>query len=1003
MSEKKQKRPATPTKRRKSSGKINIWQSRKREDHSRLIVAMAIIGVLVIIGGYFLQKSGVFSLDGAQISEVSSVQLSEVMSENVSTLVTDAGDVPDWIEIVNVGNEDVDIGRYSLVLESKINRMFTFPEYTLAPGERLLIYAEGMDAVQRTSEWSAPFKLPASGGETLVLMNARGKVIDSVELPELSADESYVRQSDNTWIVSDQPSPGSGTNTAVVESTGVQIVADVLEISEIMSSNTLYFADANGETYDYIEIHNTSSETVNLFGWYLSDSSDRLKRWSFPDVEIQPDGYFTVHCSGKAQTDDPMHLHTDFKLSSSGETVYLTRPDGQTVSMVCMPALETNQAYSLVNGEWTAEIAPTPGYSNDAQCAAQVLGQTFGDRSSELRINEIAASPVDQDYDWIEIYNGSGQAIDLSGYGLSDNAASPRKWQFPSGTTIQPGEYMGIFLSGTEDIQIGGFLNASFALSADGCYTVSLSDAQGNVLDAVYVPKQYTGVTFGRVQGQSGFYYFDAPTPGAANTGNAYFGRADEANVSTTGGLFETGDVVTVELSAPAGSRIYYSLDCSDPDESATLYTAPIQISGTTILRSRVYRDGYLASYIDTQSYLYDVQCEGDVYVVSIVSDMENLMGNNGLLSNYLEDIEQEGHVELFTTDGECVISQGCGLSLHGQDSRKKTIKSFNVIARGIYGNNRFEYPIFSQRDYDSYQSFLLRPSGEDQDMSFMRDTVLSSLMRGSSVLFQEHEVAVMYLDGKYYTLCYVRERMNKHSISQFEGWEGLEDEIDLIKGNSTVTQGSNETFAALLQWAKNNDTTTDEAYAILDSQIDIQNFIEYMALQIYVGNTDTLNVRRYRCEETDGKWRWILFDLDWAFFNDTNSIKNWLTSGGTGAGKRTDNTLFIACMKNPTFREQFLVYFGEQMATTFTTENVVNRFYEQYQRISPMLPQYLSQWGFNLDAGIQKVIRYAEERPTKLLNYFKETFGFSDEEMMKYFSDAAAKIQEYESGKAGN
>ena len=119
--------------------------------------------------------------------------------------------------------------------------------------------------------------------------------------------------------------------------------------------------------------------------------------------------------------------------------------------------------------------------------------------------------------------------------------------------------------------------------------------------------------------------------------------------------------------------------------------------------------------------------------------------------------------------------------------------------------------------------------------------------------------------------------------------------------------QGSNDTFAALLSWVKSTDPTASDFYEKLSSAIDVRNYIEYMAVEIFSGNTDTLNVKRYRNANADGRWRWVLFDLDWAFTTDTNSINRWVTPGGMGNGLRTDNTLFVACMKNDQFRDEFL------------------------------------------------------------------------------------------------
>ena len=223
------------------------------------------------------------------------------------------------------------------------------------------------------------------------------------------------------------------------------------------------------------------------------------------------------------------------------------------------------------------------------------------------------------------------------------------------------------------------------------------------------------------------------------------------------------------------------------------------------------------------------------------------------------------------------------------------------MIARSKYGDNRFDASIFSKRDYTEYQSFLLRSSGQDTNKTRMRDSTLSALAEGTSVLYQETELCVVYLDGTYWGHYNIRERINTASICQFEGWEGDEDNIDLVKANTNVMQGSNDTFAKLVEWVQKNDTNTDEAYQVIGSIIDIQNYIEYMAIQMYTGNTDTLNVKRYRNSNADGKWRWVLFDLDWAFHEDTNSVRRWLAPGGMGNGLRTDNTLFIACMKNDT------------------------------------------------------------------------------------------------------
>ena len=1004
-----------PTAARGGNGKKNTnWQPR-REAKPGMIAIIAIIGVIAIVAAYFAQRSDLFADRSAAEAGAGEIRISEAVSENVSTLITEDGEAPDWIEIENAGAETVNLNKYTLFLDVRVNRMLVFPDMEIAPGERIIVYCTGENG-RAGDGLRAPFKLSASGGETIVMMNAKGREIDSVQLPELKADEAYCRSADGEWAVTHTATPGDANiideNGEAAASARITVQDGDLEITEVMSSNSLYFPDENGACHDYVEIHNKSGAAVNLSGWYLSDSPNKLKRWSFPDINLGADEYIAVHCSGENRVSGG-HIHTDFKISSRGETIYLTRPDGRTVSMVEAPALETNQAYSLRDGKWTTAVSPTPGAANqDGAAAATAVVNSTG-----VYISEIMASPTDQEYDWIEIYNSTSGNVDISGWGLSDNASRPRKWQFPQGTVIQPGEYMGIFCSGLDTQKLGNYLNANFALSADGGYTVCLSTSDGAVIDSAYVPAQYAGVAYGRREAGGAFYYFEAGTPGTANNLQAYYGRAEAADYSVSGGLFHTGDNFEVTLSAPGGSRIYYTLDCSDPDESDRLYQGEaISVSATTIIRTRVYRDGYLPSFMNTASYLYDVENEDAVYVVSLVSDEYNLTDyNNGIMvmgpnatdtfpygsmnegANFWMDWEREAHVELFQPDGEEALSQECGIKLHGQYSRAAPVKAFKVIARTKYGSNRFEYPIFSQRDYGEYQSFLLRASGQDYKYTFMRDSLLTSLAKDTSVMYQESEVCVVYINGVYYSLMYLRERINTHSVCQFEGWEGMENDIDLIKANSRVMQGSNDTFAELLSWLKNNDPNTQEAYDRITSCIDLQNYLEYMAIEIFVGNGDTANVKRYRNARADGKWHWILFDLDWAFFVDTNSIARWLDPAGMGTNKNTDTTLFRACMQNDQIRDQFLTYFGQQLATTFSTENLVGMMEERYYKIDGLLPQYLAQAGISeskYKSALTDLVNYAKTRPTKILGYFDGVFHFSDEEKQRYFGDAVAKIQ---------
>ena len=137
-------------------------------------------------------------------------------------------------------------------------------------------------------------------------------------------------------------------------------------ISEVMTSNGTY---TNGEAYDWIELHNTGKKAVNLGGWYLSDSQKNLKKWAFPkNASIKADGYLLVYCTGKElKSTAKGPFYANFKLSSSGDQVYLTQKDGTSpAASLVIPPQYGNVSWGLPLGgsEYRFFAEATPGKKN---------------------------------------------------------------------------------------------------------------------------------------------------------------------------------------------------------------------------------------------------------------------------------------------------------------------------------------------------------------------------------------------------------------------------------------------------------------------------------------------------------------------------------------------------------------------------------------------------------------------------------------------------------------
>ena len=171
--------------------------------------------------------------------------------------------------------------------------------------------------------------------------------------------------------------------------------------------------------------------------------------------------------------------------------------------------------------------------------------------------------------------------------------------------------------------------------------------------------------------------------------------------------------------------------------------------------------------------------------------------------------------------------------------------------------------------------------------------------------------------------------------------------------------------------------------------------------LEIFVGNTDAGNIKKYRnAVSGDGKWRWVLFDLDWAFTTlDTNSMRRFLDPEGVGVNKNTDTTLFVQLMKNKTIEDRFLTKFGQMLATDFSTESVLEKIDAMYETLKPEMEKHYEKWEGSVSQWkkqVETLREYARKRPKVIIDYTVKTLKLSDEEKERYFGEALQKIREY-------
>ena len=984
-------------------------------------------------------------------------RITEVMSSNRTAFPDENGSFPDWIELTNSSSDTIPIGGYGISdRDDKI--LFVFPEQNLAPGEHVIVFASDNTQSESGTPFHAGFKI-SSAGDTLFLYGTDGIAYQTLAIPAMDRNMSYAWVGADNYIITSQYTPGySNTQEGYAEfRASTLITPGFLVINEICASSITTLRDEDGTYPDWIELHNRSSIRIDLSDYALSDNPESLVKWRFPQgTFLEPGGYYVVFASGKDRpAAEGSWPHASFRLRSNSETVILSDIQGRMVDLVTYDLLGADQSWGRdeTNNDEVFKLftQPTPGLPNTHESEIAMDTRLCLANESGLYITEVMTGNtkthgpgVNYFYDYIEIYNMSGQAVNLKGYGLSDNIKKPRKWRFPD-LTIENGGYLVIYCDRTQTTKKGAYTFTTFNLKQSG-ETVCLSTPEGTILDKIVVPQLYDDHSYGRTLGQAGLFYYSTPTPGEPN-GPGFTGFADPPAFLLTGGLFERpleGDA-GVRLDVPANSIVRYTTDGSDPTVDSPIYSDPIEIFTNTVIRARCWRDGVEPSQVVSQTYLISVY--HTMPIICISTDPYNLWNDETGMFADGPDLDREaqktpwknatywqknwfgGWVEYYDTDGLQQFSQGMTFRVMGQFSLDMPQKSLYVKADGQYGVSRFNYPLFADRPYDSYASFVLRNGGQDGLYTRVIDGMQSRIIDAtdSTVAHQAWRPVIVYINGEYWGHYNMRERAGVKMVAQHEGWANPDD-IDMLEASGTsssqVNQGTNSDYKKLVQYVESHDLATDpEAYAYVCSQVDVDNMIDYFIFESFFGNTDPGNIRFYRnAKSGDGKWRYLFYDSDWGFFNVTTG-RNKLSGGvayvlndkGMGAQKIKSNVLIRHLIRVPEVRERFLNRYGVLFQSVFTTDFLTGLFNSMVAEIRPEMQMHMQRWAAEVHPKIsfdqpknpeggynywvtrceRALTRIFTRRPWYMWQEIKSYFNLSDEQMIAYFGPCPEKPAE--------
>ncbi len=1017
-----------------------------------LIIFIAVLAVLVIIlpkEPMQMAATNIITGEGGEgvvgIPENLPLRISEIMASNKSAFPDEKGTYPDWLEVENTGDAPVNLS--GVGLSDRADRvLFIFPDIDLPAGGHIVVFCDDINVSQPNQPLHARFKI-SSLGETITLYDRNSLPLDIIAVPPLNQDVSYAR-TDTGWEMTERCTPGYPNTeagyqalhtTAVREATG-------LVISELCPTNRTTIADEDGEYSDWIELYNAGKLKVDLSNYALSDDETDPVKWRFPQgASIEPGGYYLVFASGKNRTGDgESHPHTNFRLSAEGETVILSDILKQMIDRVTYDLMENDTSFGRTEGlstSWKVFDQPTPNFPNNRSGEIQIDSQLRARNTSGIFISEVITNSTgvettygNTSYDWIELVNRSNEAVNLKDWGLSDSISRPRKWRFPD-VTIQPGEHLLVFASGLSRSPTGsGAIHTNFRLSALG-ETVVLATPEGKILDKLVVPRLATNNTYGRNFDQGGLFYYETSTPGAKNTEQGFAGYAPKPTIELQGGLYFRPQ--TVSISAPSGVSIRYTTDGSIPTETiGQNYTGPIEIKKASVIRARGFMPGLRPSDIATESIL--INAYHILPVVSLSIDPDDLW--NPLTGIYAEGVDETytkipfknttyrvmkndtsmrerlTNVEFFSPEGKQLINQTVAGMLHGQFSLDIAQKSFRLTSKASYGSLAFDYPFFADRPFASYKAIILRNGGNDGSYSRLMDSMISKIVdwTDSEIIHMASTPVIVYLNGEYWGQYDIRERINAHSIVAYEGWADPE-AVDLIKGDNDVLNGSFTNYKDLLEYVKKHDLKDPAALKVVTDWVDVDNYFDFMIFEIYFGNTDAGNIKFYRQRVPGAKWKWILFDLDWAYwFRTTDGFKVWLDPKGAG-DLDYENILIRKLLEVPEMQDKFLKRFGYLFQNYLTdVDRILELLDHMAATIEPEMGLHFNRWagltnklvasdppvdpGAALNYWKNRVNRQKNvirARPYMVWGFAQDWFKLSNQQMIEYFGERPLEWQD--------
>ena len=809
-------------------------------------------------------------------------------------------------------------------------------------------------------------------------------------------------------------------------------------INEGSNKNYLTLLDEDGDYEDWIEIFNAGSSPIDLFNYSLSDNSTPGE-WYFPHQIIQPNEFIIVFCSEKNRfASAPFtSVLTDstFQPQTGWNTHHFTTPfywDGVSniVLNLCTynPFYQCNSIHSQSSTIYnSATIA-----LNYPGSACGFSGGSNAQQRPNIRFNSsIIGTGIIQNgyYDYPSAYSnwyeGARQqylytASELISAGLSAGnidslafdviATCPTNFQLFELSLANTGINA---LSPNFVPATGNFNHTNFKIGSTG-ETIKLYNPSGTVVSALNVNcGPGYDISIGHFLDASGtLKRFSSPTPGVSNNNSIPSdGYAAAPVFSINSGIYTSPISVSITDLNNTTATIYYTLDGSDPNENSTLWNGtPIYIFQSKILRARSYVNGLITSTITSASYLFNVH--HTTPIISVISDPQNLFGPTGMFDNPSLDLLKNASIDYFdsTLNHNLLFSRRAGIIMDGGwGSRGKPQRPFRIkFNDGVLGQGPVTGNIIPDRTNRTvYSDFYLRNGSNLNLILPHKDGVQGRMMgEGTYNYYSASRPATVYVNGNYWGLYDLREKFN---TEMFEIYDGASENTIEILGSTAqygfqlrAVEGDVQNFYNSYNNLIQLNPFDTSYWSQANQYFDLNYLNDYWIAEVWMNNVDWVpgynNIKLYRSDATNYRWRYCLMDLEYGLLpndystilgsNELNCAHNYL--GGLLNLQASDPNnphvnIWMHSLQNNRFKNYFINRFADQMNTVYLPSRLLELENDMFNRtVSEMANEY-ERWGdpnnvqAQVDAFYQYHLIFSEDllcRPENMRNHIQSSFS---------------------------